>query len=195
MPLPPDACSTQRRLKTLSRVIYWSCSATLPDPLTDAAAKALFDNGVFVPGSVLANIVVNDPNFEDVLMSECAPADKIVATREITAEDRVMVSAASGSPATVDNYIDYDFYQDKTDKTGLVNFALAFCDGDVVIPKNANGQPLRGTMTSYISYQKPQTQGGQWIEFKKISIMFQGDPLAFFTATPAFNINTAGIVL
>lgn len=192
---PPDQCTLLLRNKTLSRVAFYPCSLSLPDPITGVAMKALFDNGDIVASSQLGNINWQDPTTEDIVVNECSPARQIITGRELQAEDRVAIKYLSGSPATADDEYDYDFWQDKMVNQSLMNYMLIFCDGDVVIPKDANGNPLTATMLVYISYQKPGTQGGDWIEFKRISIRFKNDPLAFYTAKPAFNYIDAGIVL
>jgi hypothetical protein len=192
---PKDKCELSTRQKTLDRVAFFPCSMSLPDPWSDAAIKQLFDDQTIVASSKLGNINWQDPTTEDVVVSECMPAITIITGRELQAEDRVAISFASGSPAVPDDYRDYDFWQDKMEKQNLMNYMLIFCDGDVVIPKDANGNPLTATMLAYISYQKPQTQGGQWIEYKRISIKFQNDPLAFYTAKPQFNLKDANIIL
>lgn len=192
---PPDQCIQDFRNKTLSRIGFYPCPITLPDPITNNGIKALFDDGTIVVSSPLGNINWADPTTEEIPIDECSPARTIITGRELTAEDRIAITHLSGSPATVDDELDYDFWDDKVQNQALMNTMLFFCDGDVVIPKDRNGNPLRATMLVYISYQKPQTQGGQWTEFKRIIIRFNNDPLAFYTAKPAFNYIDAGITL
>ena len=192
---PSGTCSTELRYQTLSRVGFYPCSETLPDPLTESAIQQLVIDDVIVFSSVLANVVLADPTTEDIVVDDCTPARTIITGRQLTAEDRVAISYASGSPATTTDYADYTFWDDKIVKQQLMNTFLVMCNGDVILPYDRNGRPLRATMLVYISYQKPSTQGGQAVEFKKITINFNGDPVAFFTAVPAFNLNTWNITL
>lgn len=190
---PTTNCVPSLRKKTISRLLFWPCSVDLPTPIT-GNIKPLFDDGTIVYSSSLANIVVNDPNFDDVVYDECSPVDKVPSTREITFEDRFAISKTSGSPATTNTYFDYDFWQDKLSNRFSLRFGIVYCDGDVEIPKDDNGNSLTATITVFRSWQKPQTQGGQWIEFKKASIVFQGDPFSL-SSKPAFNLSDEGIVL
>lgn len=192
---PQSTCESQQRYRILSRVAFYPCSVTLPDPMTDMAIKALFDDGTIVATSALANVTFADPTSEDVAIDDCSPAMSVITGRELTAEDRYAVSNTSGSPATTDEYFDYDVLDDKVINQHAMNYMLIFCDGDVVVPLDRAGNPLTATMQVFISYQKPSTQGGRWIEYKKITIRFQNDPLALYTAKPAFNYIDAGITL
>lgn len=191
---PTANCVDNLRRKTLSRFMFYPCSMSLPNPVTGAAMKALFDAGTIVATNRLGNIVVADPQTEDVLVDECSAARKIITTRMITCEDRIAVEANSNSPAIDNPYFDYDFWQDKQDQQIVMNVMLAYCDGDVIIPKDKSGNPLSFSMLAHLSWQKPQQQGGAWIEFKKIEMNFLGDPLAMYLK-PAFNWITAGITL
>lgn len=188
-------CAPTRREKTLSRIAFFLCSTTLPEPL-EGNIKPLFDSGDIVASMPLANIVLNDPNISEIMMDECSPMDRKTDTREITFEDRFAVTKTlTTSPVTTDAYWDYDFWQDKLNNQTALNYMLIYCDGDVVIPKNPNGSLMKATLFVYLSAQKPTTQGGSWIEFKRGSIIFQGDPWSLTTAKPAFNLNDEGIIL
>ena len=192
---PAVGCVTSRREKTLSRIAFFPCSTTLPDPLAGAIA-ALFASDTIVASMPLGNIVVNDPNISEVMQDECTPMARKIDTREITFEDRYAVAKQlPTSPATTNEYWDYSFWQNKNDIQTSLAYMLIYCDGDVIIPKTASGQYMTATILVYLSWQKPSTQGGSWVEFKKGSIIFQGDPFAMSGATPAFNLIDEGIVL
>lgn len=192
---PAAGCETSRREKTLSRIAFFPCSTTLPDPLT-GNIEALFTDGTIVASMPLGNVVVNDPNISEIMMNECDPMDRKIDTREITFEDRYAVAKdLATSPATVDEYWDYSFWQNKNDVQTSLAYMLIYCDGDVIIPKQRNGQLMTATILVFLSWQKPSTQGGRWVEFKKGSILFQGDPFAMYGATPAFNLGDEGIIL
>ncbi len=193
---PQSTCESQQRYRILSRVAFYPCSTTLPDPMTDMAIKALFDDGTIVATSALANVVFSDPTSEDVPIDDCSPALNVITGRELVAEDRYAVNKTlPTSPATIDKYYDYDVLDDKIINQHAMNYMLIFCDGDVIVPTDRAGNPLTATMQVFISYQKPSQQGGRWIEYKKITIKFQNDPIALYTAKPAFNYITAGITL
>lgn len=192
---PLTNCVTDIRQKTLSRIAFYDCNTTLPDPITGASIKTLFDNGTIVASMPLGNIQWGEPTTEDLAVDDCSPARQFITGREMTFEDRVALSNTTGSPAVTDSYFDYDFWQDKMDKQFVVRYMLIYCDGDVVIPRDKNGNPLGATMLVYINFQKAQTQGGASTEFKRGSVRFAGDPLALYTAKPAFNYIEAGITL
>lgn len=184
--LPTANCVPSLRRDTPNRLFFFPCDLDLPDPI-QGNIKPLFDDGTIVYSSPLANIVLNDPNFDDVIYDECSPADKVVSTREMTFEDRFAISKTSGSPATTNDYFDLDVWQDKINNRFRMRYMIGFCSGNVIIPTDENGDYLTAILTLYRSYQKPQTQGGKWIEFKRGSIVFQGDPFNL-TVKPAFNL-------
>jgi len=186
---PEGDCVLVPRKKTLSRISFFVCSTDLPDPMNDAAILALYEDGSIVITSELANIVVNDPTYEDVIMSECRVPDRVIVSREMTFEDRIAIT--SGSPANA--YYDYAFWQDKLTNQSKLNYIIHYCDGDSVVARDQNGNLLTASITGYLNWQKPATQGAGNIEFKRLSINFNGDPLGF-TNTPEFNLYTAGIL-
>lgn len=191
---PEASCTVDIRQKSPSRFFYYPCNVTLPDPITPENIAPLFEDGTIVASSELANFTVNDPATDDVVISDCRPALPVVSSREIIAEDRIRVELTSGSPATTNMYFDYDFWQDKTEHQFQMNAMIAYCDGDVIIPVDINGNPLTFTMLAYLNWQRPATQGGASIEFKRITMRFQGDPFALHIK-PSFNWITAGITL
>lgn len=195
--LPKENCTPSIRQKTLARLAFYGCDVDFPSPLTDAAFKALVDDGLIVFSSELGNVQWAEPTTEELAVSDCRPASTFITGREMTAEDRIAISRTTGTPPSTvtDEYFDYDFLQDKADKQLQMNYLLVFCDGDVVRPLDRKGNPLGASFFSYINYQKAQTQGGASTEFKYIRIRFQGDPLAYYTAKPIVNLGEAGIEL
>lgn len=153
---------------------------------------ALFNANQLVFSSALGNIVPADPTTEDITIDECNAALKVIDTRTITFEDRIAINNTTFSPSVDAPYFDYNFWQDKNDQQLQLNVMIAYCDGDVIIPLDGNGNPLKATMLVYLSFQKPQTQGGAWVEFKKGEITFRGDPFSM-TTPPSWNYITAGI--
>lgn len=198
LPIPTTGCTIDIRQKTLSRILFMPCTVALPNPITCANIAALFTAGMIVGTSELANIVVNDPTTEDVVYSECRPVRKQIMTREITFEDRIALTGVTTSPPQtsppgITNYFDYDFWRDKMSARLQLRYMLVWCDNDVTIPVDANGNLLTADLEAFLSYQKPSTQGGAWIEFKKASITFVGDPLNFIK--PSFNLTNCGITV
>jgi len=192
---PAVGCTTSRREKTLQRILFFSCATVLPSPIK-GNIEPLFTDGTIVASMPLGNIVIADPNISEIMMDECTPMARKIDTREITFEDRYAVAKnLATSPATTDDYWDYSFWQNKNDIQTSLAYMLVFCDGDVVIPLAANGQYMTATLLVYLTWQKPSTQGGSWVEYKKGSIIFQGDPFVMSGATPAFNLIEEGIVI
>lgn len=191
---PPGECVVTYRSRILSRIGYYPCYTDLPVE-DEEAMQQLFADGTIVVSSEIVNPAWGEPTFVEIPIRACAPPLRVIESRELTFEDRIAVSQTTGSPAVTDAYHDYAFYQDKVENQALMNTMLIFCDGDVIVPENQAGVPLGATMTAFITYQPPTTAGGQFIEFKSVSIMFQGDPLAFYTARPAFNLVDYGITL
>ena len=189
---PQATCSSDLRKTTPSRMFFFLCNVTLPNPITNINIKALFDSGDIVASMPLSNIVWNDPTYEDVQKDDCTPPDRIVVSREMTFEDKYgVIDTASPSSG---EYLDYDFWQDKIDKTQRLYYMIGYCGGDVKIGYNTDGTLMNASLTLSLNYQKPQTAGNASIEFKKGSFVFAGDPLNLKNK-PAFNYIDAGIVL
>lgn len=188
---PTGSCITDIRQNTLARVHFWPCDVTLPDPITGAIAP-LYTDGTIVRSSELGNFTINDPTTRDIIVSACRPARRIVDTREIVFQDRISISAEVGSPITTNAYWDYEFWKDKLQYEFRLNTMWEFCSGDVVIPKDKDGNPLAVSMMGFLNWEQPTTAGGAWVEFKQFSFIYQGDP--FFFEAPDFNVITEGIV-
>jgi hypothetical protein len=191
---PPSNCETSLRQTTPSRFIYFACNADIPDTINTSNIKALFDSGVFVATSPLANITWNDPQYEDIQVDDCNPNQQYITSREVTFEDRTAVTADSDSPAIEDEYHDYDFWQDKLDNQAKLYSGVIYCNGDVKLFKDSEGNYLTGRVTGYLNYQRPGTGGGKFTEFKRLSFTYNGDPLGFTNKVVA-NIDDAGVVL
>lgn len=153
-----------------------------------AAMAALFEAGDVVSSMQLANVVFEDPTYEELQLNDCSPAESLLQTRAMTFEDRNAVDVSNISPFTTNKFFDYDFWQDKLDNQKNIRFMLAFCSGDVRLID------FIGTIRGFVDYLKAQTAGGKSTEVKKFRILFNGDPLAM-TNKPIFNYIDAGIVL
>lgn len=191
---PTADCITSIRQTTPSRIAFFPCNTTLPSPITDSAIKALFDDGTIVASSPLANITWGDPTYEEVPIDDCSVPQQILVSREVTFEDRVAVTDNSGSPASYNDYKDYDFWQDKKDNQTKLNYIIIYCNGDAKIGYDEDGVTLlTARITAVLNYQRPANAGGKSVEFKQVSILFQGDPINLANK-PQFNTEEAGIV-
>lgn len=186
----PDSCITDVRQKTLSRVAFFPCNVTLPTVIPGNIAP-LFDDGTIVVSSELGNFTVNDPATEDIAVSSCRPAKRVIQTREIVFQDRIALSFTGGSPAVINQYWDYNFWKDKLQYEFNLYSMWIYCDGDVVIPVDLKGNPLAFSLLGFINWQQPSNVGGSWVEFKQFSMIYQGDP--FYFEQPAFNLIEEGI--
>lgn len=191
---PQANCETAIRQTTPSRFVFWACSANIPDTINTSNVAALFTNGTFVATSRLANVTWNDPTYEDIQVDDCNPPQQYITSREVTFEDRTAVTDDSDSPAIEDAYHDYDFWQDKLDNQTKLYYGTLYCNGDLKLAKDTAGNYLTARITAYLNYQRPGTGGGLFTEFKRVSILFNGDPLAL-TNKPVANIETAGVEL
>lgn len=186
--LPPAPCIIEPRYSTLDRMGFFDCATTLPDPLTPELIEDLIADGTIVISSIFSSSW-SAPTVEQISLGNCYPQREVVTGRELIIEDRVPVSYTSGSPAVTDDYYDYDFWQSIVEQQASLNYMMIMCSGDVILPKDKNGNLLKASVSGYIDYQLPATPGGNnWIEFKRITIRFANDPLAFFTAKPVTNI-------
>lgn len=192
----PTTCVPTTRRRTFSRFIFFACNTTLPTVMP-GNIKPLFDDGSIVSSSSL--VFPNglpDPNFEEVIYDECTPAQQVPASRVIDFEDRIAISTSTGSPAVVNEYFNYLFWRDKMANRFSLSYGIVYCNGDVYIPKDSNDVPYTASLNAYLSYQKPQANGGGWIEFIKGQLAFQNDPLDLANnPVPDFNLNTEGIII
>lgn len=191
---PTADCVTAQRYTNPDRLFFFGCDVDLPDPVTNIGMKALADSGLIVFSSSLANIAFGQPTTEEVVVSDCNPPLKIITGRQLTAEDRIKISVTDGSPALTANYHDYAFWQDKMDQQFKLRVGIAFCNGDCKIAKDESGNYLTVSVLVYLDHQRPSASGGKFVEFKNITIDFNGDPLALYNV-PEFNWINAGIVL
>jgi hypothetical protein len=196
---PTGGCNLDTfRKRTLSRIAFMPCNVDLPDPFTAQNTLGLFQpvgDAVIVMSSPLANVVVNDPETEEITVHDCIPAQKVVNRRVITFEDRIKIeipaiTVPDAVPANL--FYDYDFWKDKKTKRLLLRYGLAYCNGDFVFARNADGTLMEAWFDIFLAYQKLSNNGGT-LELKKGSIEFQGDPLDF--VKPDFNLNEFGITV
>lgn len=188
---PALNCSADVRRTTPSRIFFYACQTPLPNPVTNANMLAMFNAGTLVPSVELTNIVFEAPNFETLQLSDCRPPRNIISTRSITFEDRYGIIDNSASPV-YNNFEDYDFWFNKISNSEQLNYMIGYCNGDVKIPVDINGNPLYATLSGYLDYIKAQAAGGSSTETKKLTLAFQGDPLSL-NIKPLWNFINAGL--
>lgn len=189
-------CTIDPRRDTPSRIFFFRCQTELPNPITPAGIKALFDSGDIVASSELTNFAFNAPNYEDVQLSDCRTPRRFISTREVTFEDRIkrVKPSSVSSPALDNDYADYDFWEDKLSNTESIFTMIAYCSGETFIPEDSNGNYMNSTLTGYKDFIRAGTAGGASTETKKFSLVYNDDPLAF-NIKPSFNYIDAGIEL
>lgn len=191
------------RKRNIARIGFFPCVTDLPAPFTCVAIEQLVTDNALVFSSELVNVEVGDPVTEEVTISDCRPAQRIVVSRSITFQDRIAIEvAAGGSPSAPANpFYDYDFWKDKKAKKATMRYMLVFCDGSVVVPRDEFGLPMAAELDIFLSYERQGTGGNSYIlEIKKGSLDFKGDPLDFNKAeldgsNEIFNINECAIGL
>lgn len=191
---PSGGCAplTFRR-RTISRILFFPCSTDFPSNFNCAAVKALFDSGEVVASSMLANVVLDDPQTETKIITECLPPVEEVISRVLNFEDRIAVNTDENSPPVSSPYHDYKFWKDKIANGFRTRYAIAYCNGDVKVARDVDGSYMTAQLRAFLSYEKPGTSGPAWIEFKKGTLTFPGDPMTF--DAPDFNLNDCGIIL
>lgn len=191
---PTSNCNTAQRYNNPDRLFFFGCDVDLPDPITNIGMKQMYDNGLLVFTSPLSNITFGDPTIEEINISDCNPPLKIISGRQLTAEDKVKIEVTDGSPAISAGYKDYEFWQDKMDQQLKLRCGISFCNGDCKVAKDADGNYLTLSVLVFLNHQRPSQNGGKFVEFKNITIDFNGDPLALYTV-PTWNWLNAGIEL
>lgn len=188
----PQTCESTVRRRTLSNLMFYPCSTSFPSPYTPVGIQALITGGEIVFSNDLSNVTINDPTTEDVQVSDCRPAKRFIVSREITFQDRILVEGSTGSPATPVPFWDYIFWANKMQVAASVYIGFKFCDGDVQLANDANGNPLTIDLLGYVNWDAVNN-GAPRIEFKQFSAIFNGDPLDF-NNTPVWNIAPDGTV-
>jgi len=191
---PETNCDTSLRQTTPSRFVFFACNSPIPDIINTSNVASLFESGVFVASSPLANLTWNDPEYEEVIIDDCSVPFRYITRRGATFEDRVAVGADTDSPAIANLYFDYAFWQDKLDNQQKLFYGILYCNGDLKLAKDKDGNYLTASLTIFLNYQRPGTQGGVFTEFKQGEIIFNGDPLGL-TNVPVANIVEAGVEL
>jgi hypothetical protein len=181
-----EPCELTLRYAGTKRFHFFNCSTSLPDPLDATALETLYTDEAIVMSSELNNVTWNDPTFQEVAISTCRAAVRIVSSREATFQDRIALTVDEGSPAVPNTFYDLAFWADKMPRTLTLNYMVEDCNGDVTIAKDAEGNYLSADLQVWLNEEAASTQGGKVVQFKSGSIIFNGDPKNLFNP-PAFN--------
>lgn len=185
-----SSCKLEYRKTNIRAVGFYKCDVVLPKPLTCANITPLMaptdpaTPTALVFSNELVNVAIGEPVTEERKMSDSRPPENEVVEREITFEDRIKVDVnAAGASAP---FADYDFWKDKKEHRYQLNFLFVMANGDLIVPREPDSnQGLSASFDVFINYET-LARGGA-IEFKRGSLRFQGDPLAF--NKPEMNLN------
>lgn len=187
--LPTANCATDIRRTTPSRLFFYNCDIELPTGAgIGAAMAALFASGDIVSSMPLANVVFEDPTYEEILLNDCQPPLQLLQTRAMTFEDRYAIDVSAISPFVTNLFFDYEFWQNKLNNQSNIRFMLAYCNGDV------REIDFVGSLRGFVNYIKPTQAGAPSTETKQFRLLFNGDPLSM-NNPPVFNYIDAGIIL
>lgn len=201
--LPVD-CEPQIRKIGIDRFGFFSCGIDLPDPMNCAALEALVDQNQLVFSSPLRNVVVNDPEFEDFILADCLPADRIVTRRVIDFQDVIAVANTTPtSPLFSDDlFHDRTFWRDKQARKYTLRVLFVMCDGTIEVPRDDNGNPMQLSLDVFRSLeaQNAGSANQYTLEIKKGRLEFKGDPIQLVAPEldadgNVFNINDCDINL
>jgi hypothetical protein len=189
---PTAGCDLKTRRRNVDKIGFFACSLDLPSPLTCINLEPLITSKAIVFSSSLSNVEFQDPQFEELQIADCRPAERIITNRTVTFQDRIAVEIPEvvGPPAVAANpFYDYDFWKDKRTKRALLRYMFVFCDGTIMIPKDESGKPMAASFDVFLSYERQGQGGNSYIlEIKKGQLDFKGDPLDF--NVPALDVST-----
>lgn len=196
----PGNCELKPRKRGIDRIGFFPCNRTLPEPMTCEGIQALIDDDVLVFSSPLAQVVVEDPQKEELEIRDCGAPMLMTVLRNITFQDRIAIQQVVASPGTSNLFYDYDFWKDKKTKQAVLRYMFIMCDGSVQVAKDDAGNYLEATLDIFISNERQGTGGTAFtLEIKKGTLSFKGDPFDFVkpetdTFGNVFNINTCNVL-
>lgn len=181
-PNAPLGCELETRERNIDRIGFYGCSTDLPNPLTCAGLETLVEQNLLTFSSPLALIEVADPTFEELVIRDCAPAQRRAVERTITFQDRIAINLLGNefSPAINPNpFYDYTYWDDKQSKQATMRYLIVFCDGSVQVPRDKAGNPMTASLDIFVSFERQGSGGTSYIlEIKKGQLSFKGDPFA-----------------
>lgn len=181
--LPNDEqCDLNPRLRGIERLGIFTCDTELPSPLTCVGLEALVTDNKLVFTNPLAQVDVQDPNYAEIVLSDCLPAFEVVTNQIIAARDVIKVDIpADGtvSPATAPNpNYNWKFWADKRDKQLSIRYMIIYCNGDVVIPRDTDGNYLSASLRVSPKYENVgSAQAPIMLEYLQLQFNFRGNPL------------------
>lgn len=187
---PTAGCDLKMRKRSIDRIGFFSCKTEIPETLTCASLEPLIGAAI-VFSSPLSNVEFQDPQFEELQLADCRPAERIITRRTVTFQDRIAVELPAAGEDPANPFYDYAFWKDKRSHKAMLRYLFLFCDGSVIIPKEANGAYMEASFDIFQSFERQGSGGSSYIlEIKKGQLDFKGDPLDF--NTPAVNIYDTG---
>lgn len=196
-------CEIKVRERSPDRIGFFPCNVDLPSPFTCAALEALAAANTLTFSSPLANIEIADPEFTEYSVSDCRPSMQIAAGRTINFQDKVAIDIdnSAASPATPNvPFFNYDFWQDKVDKSATLRCMVRYCDGSVEVARDKNGNYLEATISAFKKFEKVTVgRSVKTFEYIQGNIAFSDDPFGLWnkpelTASGAiFNINECSL--
>lgn len=175
-------CDLQPRLRGIERFGIFTCDSGLPDPLTCVGLEALVTDSKLSFTNPLAQIDAQDSNFAEIVLSDCLPSIEKVTNRIIAFRDAIKVDIpadSTTSPATAANpNYNWKWWADKRDIQLSVRYMIIYCNGDVVIPRDEDGNYLTASMRIDVKYENVGTaQAPMMMEYLAIQLNFRGNPI------------------
>lgn len=189
--IPSGLCLSEMRRDTPAGFAFYNCNTEIPTGSFEAVGAAMFalwEAGEIVFSPKQANVVFEDPTYDEIQMSDCNAPQQLIATRAVTFEDRTKIDVRSVSPFTNDEYYDYTFWEFINRNQVNLRAMIYYCSGDV------KDIAAPWTVRTFINYIKSTQAGGKSTETKMSRMMFQGDPIPL-NSKPIFNYIAAGITL
>lgn len=188
----PEPCELEIRENSVARFAFKLCTVSVPLDIDPGAFKSLVDDGSIVFSSEIANFAPGEPNYQETTVSDCKPPLRTINARELVFEDRIKRVFNENSPGLVNLFGDYAFWQDKVEHTFQLDVMVMYCNGDLVPAMDQNGDWLGVSVTVYLNWERRSQVGKPAVEFKRISLLFDGDPFALYN-TPFINVFEAGV--
>lgn len=173
IPMPSGGCDIKVRKRTLFKLGFYSCSETLPTPLTCENLTTLVESNIVVFSNPLVNVEWAAPETEDLVLADCLPAKRNIISRSLNFQDRIAIDVLPTSGTGGNMYADIKFWGDKMNKSLSLGYVFLFCDGSIEVPN------LTASLDIYRNFERQGTGGNSYmLEVKQGTIIFKGDPLA-----------------
>lgn len=196
----PGTCELLPRKRGIDRIGFFNCNETLPSPMNCPGLEPLISGNVLVFSSPLALVTIEDPEQEELELSDCNAPFLTTIRRRITFQDRIKVEQLVASPGVNNLFYDYDFWKDKKTRRAMMRYLFVMCDGSIQVAKDDNGNYLEAALDIFLSMERQGTGGTAYtLEIKKGTLDFKGDPFNFIkpetdTFGNVFNINACNVL-